>query len=72
MSRKDRKLKEKESRNKSYLSYYDAMRASNKQPMTRYHWEKSGRRRGYMGAKGGTTALAKLTRKERKAVGLPD
>jgi hypothetical protein len=40
--------------------------------MTQYHWKKSGRRGGYFGATGGTTATAKLARRERKQLGMKD
>lgn len=56
----------------AYQRYYSEMRKEGKQPMTFYHWKKSGRRRGYGGTKGGTRATARLRRSERKRVGLPD
>ena len=48
------------------------MRAKNKQPMTYANWKKYGRRRGYMGAVGGTMATARLRRSERKRIGMKD
>ena len=63
---KDVKLKQ------AYNKYFKGMRAKNKQPMTFYHWKKSGRRSGYGDTKGTTSQLSRLRRSERKRVGLPD
>lgn len=70
--RKEAKMGAKASLDKAYLKYYSGMRSKNKQPMTRYHWERSGRRSGYYGTKGSTMATAKLKRSERKRVGMKD
>lgn len=53
-----------------YNKYYKAMRAANKQPMTRFHWEKSGRSGVYYGSK--TRREARLSRSDRKAIGMKD
>ena len=70
-----KRLQRKTKTNKEYLAYakeYNARTGSDKQPMTRYHWEKSGRRTSYGGTTGATKATAHLTRKRRKAVGMKD
>ena len=72
MNRKTKKIEKDVAVKKAYQSYYSMMTKSGKQPMTQYHWKKGGRRQGYLGAQGSTTALAKLTRKERKSVGMKD
>lgn len=71
---KTERLKRKTKTNKEYLDYvskYNKRTGTDKQPMTRYHWERSGRRTAY-GATGETKATAHLTRKERKSVGMKD
>lgn len=70
--RSEKKISEKVSLQNAYNKYFKEMRAKNKQPMTFYHWKKSGRRQGYFGAVGGTAATARLRRSERKRVGLKD
>ena len=70
--RKDKKIKEKVAKGNAYISYFNLMRKNKKIPMTKYHWEKSGRRAGYGGARGGTSALAKLSRRDRKKIGMKD
>lgn len=69
-----KRLQRKTKTNKEYLDYvskYNARTGTDRQPMTRYHWERSGRRKAY-GATGGTMATAHLSRKNRKAVGMKD
>lgn len=56
----------------AYDKYFKKMRSDNKQPMTFYHWKKSGRRAGYGDTKGTTDKQAYLRRSGRKSVGLPD
>ena len=56
----------------AYERYFKQMMSEDKQPMTYYHWKKSGRRAGYAGTKGATDKQAYLRRSERKRVGLPD
>ena len=71
---KTKKLQRKVKTDKEYLEYankYKAQPSSDNQPMTRYHWERSGRNVAY-GATGGTTELARLRHKERKSVGMND
>jgi hypothetical protein len=70
--RKEKKLRRDISKKQAYAKYFKGMRASNKQPMTYANWLTGGRRQGYLGAAGGTTATAKLRRKERKALGMKD
>jgi len=70
--RKEKKISEDVKLKQAYQKYYKEMRAKNKQPMTYYHWKKSGRRSGYFGTKGTTSQLSRLRRSERKRVGLPD
>jgi hypothetical protein len=70
-----KRLKRKTKTNKEYLDYvskYNKRTGTDRQPMTRYHWERSGRRTSYGGATGSTTATAHLRRKERKAIGMKD
>jgi len=55
---------------KQYSGYYKAMRAAGKQPMTKFHWEKSGRKGVYYGSK--TSQKAQLSRSDRKAIGMKD
>jgi len=71
-SRKEKKISADVAQKKAYDKYFKEMRAKNKQPMTYYHWKKGGRRQGYLGAQGGTTATAKLRRSERKKLGMKD
>lgn len=71
---KTKRLKRKTKTNQEYLDYvsnYNKRTGSDKQPMTRYHWGRSGRRTGY-GVPQGTSELAHLRRKERKAIGMKD
>ena len=70
--RKEIKINADVAQKKAYDKYYKEMRAKNKQPMTYYHWNKSGRRSGYGGTKGSTKATARLRRSERKSVDLSD
>lgn len=56
----------------AYDKYFKNMRSDKKQPMTYYHWKKSGRRAGYGDTRGTTDKQAYLKRSERKRVGLPD
>jgi hypothetical protein len=70
--RKEKKIREKVAKGNAYISYFNLMRKQGKQPMTKYHWGKSGRTSGYGTARGKTTDLAKLTRRERKKIGLKD
>ena len=71
-NRKDRKIAKDVATKKKYQSYYDMMRKGGKQPMTYYHWKKSGRRPVYFKGTSRTKAEAKLPRKNRKRMGLPD
>ena len=64
------KEKKRVALSKQYSRYYQAMRAANKQPMTKFHWEKSGRSGVYYGAK--TSRKAQLSRGDRKAIGMKD
>lgn len=70
--RKDENVSPDVAQKQAYQRYYNQMREAGKQPMTFYHWKKSGRRRGYGDIKGSTKATARLRRSERKRVGLPD
>lgn len=70
--RKEKKIAKGVSLKNAYQKYYSEMRSKDKQPMTFYHWKKTGRRRGYAGTIGGTTATAKLRRSERKKLGMKD
>jgi len=70
--RKEKKINKDVKLKQAYNKYYNEMRAKKKQPMTFYHWKKDGRRSGYFGTVGGTTATAKLRRSERKRVGMKD
>jgi len=70
--RSEKKIAKKVSLDSAYHKYFKGMRSKGKQPMTRYHWERSGRRQGYYGAVGGTTATARLRRSERKKLGMKD
>jgi len=57
---------------KQYQSYFQKMRKSKKQPMTYYHWKKSGRTPTYFKGTEATRPEAHLRRKQRKTFGLPD
>jgi len=57
---------------KAYDKYFQKMRKDKKQPMTYYHWKRSGRRAGIGGVRGTTDKQAYLRRSERKRVGLSD
>jgi len=70
--RKEAKINEDVKLKQAYNKYYKDMRSKSKQPMTYYHWKKSGRRSGYFGVKGTTSQLSRLKRSERKRVGSPD
>ena len=48
------------------------MRKGGKEPMTSYHWTKSGRSPTYFKGTETTIPEAKLPRKNRKRLGLPD
>lgn len=66
------KRSNEESLKQAYDKYFKKMRADKKQPMTYYHWKKSGRRAGYGDTRGVTDKQAYLKRSGRKHVGLPD
>lgn len=70
--RKEKKIKEKVAKGNEYMRYFNMMRKNKKQPMTRFHWEKSGRKQSYYGSAGGTSQVAKLARRERKKIGMKD
>ena len=70
--RKDEKTSGDIVQKKEYQKYFKEMREKGKQPMTFYNWNKYGRRQGNFKIKGSTKATAKLTRSDRKRVGLPD
>lgn len=70
-NRKERKIAQKVKKGNQYISYYNAMTKAGKQPMTKYHWDKT-RRSGYYGTKGSVESTSKLPRKLRKMAGLPD
>lgn len=72
LRREDRKIAKKAKTFKQYKSYFDSMRKSKKQPMTYYHWKKSGRTPTYFKGTEATRPEARLRRKKRKTLGLPD
>ena len=57
---------------KQYDVYFKKMRKGGKQPMTFYHWKKSGRSPVYFKGLKRTRDEAHLSRKYRKRLGLPD
>ena len=65
-----KRLLKKAATDKQYLDYlakYNARTGTDKQPMTRYHWGRSGRNAG-----GSTKDTAHLRRKTRKSIGMKD
>ena len=70
--RKEAKISADVKLKQAYQKYFKGMRSKKKQPMTFYHWKKSGRRSGYGDTKGTTSQLSRLHRSGRKKIGLPD
>lgn len=69
-----KRLRRKIKVNQTYLDYvneYNKRPTSDKQPLTRYHWGRSGHKVTYLGP-GKTSERAFLRRKERKATGMKD
>lgn len=66
------KLKRSVKTKKAYDVYYKKMRRDKLQPMTFYHWKKSGRSPTYFKGLKRTRAEAYLGRKTRKRMGLAD
>jgi len=57
---------------KQYDVYFKKMRKQRKQPMTFYHWKKSGRSPTYFKGLKRTKPRAYLSRSDRKALGMKD
>jgi len=72
MGRKTRKLRKETARKKEYLSYYQMMRKTGKQPMTAYHYKRLGRTSPSYFRGVGQTGKASAPRKIRRMAGLPD
>ena len=57
---------------KQYDVYFKKMRKAGKQPMTFYHWKKSGRSPVYFKGLKRTRPEAHLSRSDRKVIGMKD
>jgi len=72
MKRADKKIAADVAEKNQYHKYFKEMRAKNKQPMTFSNWKTGGRGQGYYDTKGSTSAGARLSRSDRKAIGMKD